>query len=167
MAEEQHDAERVAAIRAYSILDTPSEPEFDEIVHEAANAFGMPMAVMSLVDEDRQWFKARTGIEATGADRATSFCTHTIRSAAMFVVQDAASDPRFAHNPFVAGDPHIRFYAGTTLTTPDGDRIGTICVMDSVVHDAPTAAQRGSLAALADRAMSALEVRKRRLSDAD
>ena len=167
MSERQDEVERIAALRSYRILDTPPEPAFDEIVLEAASVFSVPMAVLSMIDEDRQWHKARIGVPCTETARATSFCTHTIRSAAMFVVQDASNDPRFADNPFVVGDPYFRFYAGTTLTTRDGYRIGTLCVMDSVVHAAPTAAQRGSLAALADRAMITLEERKKRLANAN
>ena len=166
MSENVSEPERLAALRAYKVLDTPSEPVFDTIVREAAAAFGVPMATMSLIDEDRQWFKARVGIDASESARSISFCTHTIRSAAMFVVQDASHDSRFADNPFVTGDPHIRFYAGTTLTSEDGYRIGTLCVIDSEPRDGPTVEERDTLVALADRAIVELNARKRRLSDA-
>ncbi len=165
MSKDAGEEGRLAALRSYRILDTPPEPEFDAIVREAAAAFSAPMAVMSLVDENRQWRKAMVGLEGSETERSTSFCTHTIRSAAMFVVQDATSDPRFASNPFVTGEPHIRFYAGTTLTSEDGHRIGTLCVIDTVPRDPPNAAERGTLIALADRVMAALNARKRRLEE--
>ena len=124
MPDTQDEQARLAALKGYGVLDTPNEAEFDDIVREAARVLGTPIALISLIDADRQWFKAKVGLEASEAPRSISFCTHAIRGPDILVVEDATEDDRFASNPLVTGDPHIRFYAGTPLKTPGGKRIG-------------------------------------------
>ncbi|MDX2145270.1 MAG: GAF domain-containing protein [Rhodospirillaceae bacterium] len=124
------EARRLAALNSYKILDTPNEERFDRIVRMAARVFGSPIALISLVDRDRQWFKAAVGLAATETPRAISFCTHAIQQRDVFIVGDAAADARFADNPLVTSDPQIRFYAGAPLVTPGGHAIGTVCVID-------------------------------------
>ncbi len=121
---------RLAALHSYDILDTPREERFDRIVRMAARVFGSPIALISLVDRDRQWFKASVGLDAKETPRMISFCTHAIEQRDVFVVGDAAADPRFATNPLVTGEPRIGFYAGAPLVTNDGHALGTVCVID-------------------------------------
>ncbi|MFT7776572.1 GAF domain-containing protein [Roseateles sp.] len=125
-----NDAERLQALRELLILDTPPEERFDRIVEFAAAEFDMPIALISLVDRDRQWFKARLGLDACETARETSFCGHAIMQREFFEVLDAARDPRFADNPLVTGAPFIRFYLGAPLTLPNGATIGTLCLID-------------------------------------
>lgn len=155
------EAQRVSALKGYGVLDTPNEAEFDAIVREAAGVLGTPVALISLVDEHRQWFKAKVGLEAAETPRSISFCTHAIRGDGIFVVEDARQDQRFSGNPLVTGDPNIRFYAGTPLKTPTGQRIGTLCVIDSKPRRQPTADQQRKLAALADQTIAAFERRRK------
>ncbi len=126
------DAEelRLTALNSYRILDTPNEARFDRIVRMASRLFGSPIALISLVDRDRQWFKASVGINVQQTPRAISFCTHAIQQRGVFTVADAAGDPRFADNPLVTGEPRIGFYAGAPIVTPGGHAIGTVCVID-------------------------------------
>lgn len=124
------ESRRLDALRALHLLDTPAEERFDHITRIAQHIFKVPMTVISLVDKDRQWFKSRQGLEATETPRDISFCGHAIQNADTMVVSDASADARFADNPLVTGDPHIRFYAGRPLATPDGNRVGTLCLMD-------------------------------------
>lgn len=126
-----HDAERLAALRALLILDTPPEERFDRVVRFAADEFDCPIALVSLVDENRQWFKARHGLDACETGRDVSFCGHAIVSDGILVIEDAAADSRFADNPLVTGAPFIRFYAGAPLTVQDGQRVGTLCLIDT------------------------------------
>jgi GAF domain-containing protein len=156
------DAIRLETLKSYDILDTPNEAEFDEIVAEAVVALGTPIALISLLDERRQWFKARLGVDRTETDRSVSFCEHTIRGSGVFCVQDTQCDPRFVANPLVTGDPGVRFYAGAPLVAPDGMRIGTLCVIDNKPHRALAPEEQVQLVALAERAMKALEDRKRK-----
>lgn len=125
------DAERLRALRELLILDTPPEERFDRIVAFAAEEFDIPIALISLIDAQRQWFKARIGLEACETSREISFCGHAILQPELFEVLDAARDPRFADNPLVVGAPHIRFYIGAPLTMPGGARIGTLCLIDT------------------------------------
>lgn len=125
-----NEAERIQALRELLILDTPPEERFDRIVEFAAEEFGVPIALISLVDDDRQWFKARFGLAVCETDRRSSFCGHAIHVSEVMVVSDAAQDPRFADNPMVLGPPHIRFYAGAPLEIRPGVRVGTLCLID-------------------------------------
>ncbi|MDR7333123.1 GAF domain-containing protein [Roseateles asaccharophilus] len=124
------DEARLQALRELLILDTPPEERFDRLVEFAASEFDVPMALISLVDRDRQWFKARVGMEVCETSREVSFCGHAITQDQLFEVQDALNDPRFADNPMVVGAPHIRFYVGAPLVVPGGARVGTLCLID-------------------------------------
>ena len=126
-----HEDQRLRALRELLILDTPPEARFDRITDFAAGEFDVPIALVSLVDEKRQWFKARTGIAACETARDISICGHAVMGVEVFVVEDAARDPRFADNPLVTGDPFIRFYAGAPLILPGGMAVGTLCVIDT------------------------------------
>lgn len=156
------DGRRVEALNGYGVLDTPNEPEFDRIVQDAAAVLGAPIALISLLDSERQWFKAKVGLDATETPRSISFCTHAIRGTDVFVVPDAREDKLFADNPLVTGDPGIRFYAGAPLTAENGRRIGTICVIDTKPRRALNASESAYLAELATRTMAALADRQRR-----
>ena len=128
----EHEADRLNTLRGYGILDTRPEECFDDLTRLAAFVCGTPISVMSLVDEDRQWFKSKVGIEARQTPREHAFCAHAIMSPEMFVVPDATKDPRFASNPLVLGEPHIRFYAAAPLAAPNGHHLGALCVIDRV-----------------------------------
>jgi len=122
---------RLASLRALSILDTPPEERFDRVTRLARRLFDVPIAVVSLVDEHRQWFKSCAGIDIRETPRDVSFCGHAILDDEVLVIPDASNDPRFVDNPLVLGDPPIRFYAGCPLRTADGSRIGTLCIIDT------------------------------------
>ncbi len=126
-----NEAERLAALRRYAILDTEPDACFDRIVRLAARQFQAPIVLVSLVDEDRQWFKATCGLDATESPRDMAFCSHAILGDDVFLVPDATQDPRFANNPFVLEGLKIRFYAGAPLKTPDGHKLGTLCLVDT------------------------------------
>lgn len=130
-----HEEKRLAALRAYDILDTPPEESFDRITRVAMSALQMPVVMVSLIDEDRQWFKSRQGVEATEMPRELSFCTHAIEQDEPFIIRDALKDKRFLDNPVVAGDANVRFYVGIPLKTPDGYNIGTLCAVDTKPRD--------------------------------
>lgn len=125
------EAFRVEALHRLDLLDTPPEPRFDRIVRLAARLFGVRTALVSLVDAERQWFKARAGLEACETPRDISFCGHAILDPEGLVVEDAHHDPRFADNPLVTGPPCIRFYAGAPIHGPEGLPLGTLCLLDS------------------------------------
>jgi GAF domain-containing protein len=125
------DTARLDALRALLILDTPPEERFDRIVEFAASEFDVPIVLISLVDEKRQWFKARVGVEVCETEREISFCGHAILQRELFEVLDAARDPRFADNPLVLGEPFIRFYVGAPLTLPGGATVGSLCLIDT------------------------------------
>lgn len=124
------EVSRLKALDRYQILDTLPEAVFDDLTHLAAFICQTPIALISLVDRDRQWFKAKVGLTTTETSRYIAFCTYAIQQDEPLVIPDAQADPRFSHNPLVTGPPHIRFYAGTPLITPQGDRLGTLCVID-------------------------------------
>jgi signal transduction histidine kinase/ActR/RegA family two-component response regulator len=149
---------RLATLRALDVLDTPADRVLDELAHVASRVCGTPIALVSLVDEARQWFKARVGLAATETCRDVAFCAHAIHGRGLFEIADAHLDPRFADNPLVAGPPHVRFYAGVPLVV-DGVALGTLCVID-VVPRALTPDQRDALRALARSVASHLQMRR-------
>ena len=126
---------RLQALHRLDLLDTPPEERFDRIVRMASRMFGVPIALVTLVDRSRQWFKAKVGLAASATSRDDSFCGHVILTPDTLVVPDALEDPRFNDNPLVTGDPLIRFYAGHPLHTPDGSRVGTLCLIDRQSRD--------------------------------
>lgn len=127
----QDEAQRVQALHRAGILDTGPDERFDRATSLARSLFNVPIALVSLVDETRQWFKSHPGLDLDETPRSMSFCSHAIAAGDdVFVVEDAGRDPRFADNPLVVGDPRIRFYAGQPLSDPDGYRLGTLCIID-------------------------------------
>jgi PAS domain S-box-containing protein len=159
-----NETARLAALARYEILDTAPEQEFDDLTQLAAQVCGTPLAQVTFVDRDRQWFKSRVGIEASQTPRESSFCGHAILGSDVMVVPDAAADERFADNPMVAGPPGIRFYAGAPLVTSDGLAIGTLCVMDREPRQL-TPGELDALRALARRAVAQLELRRRLIQE--
>lgn len=162
MDQTQTEADRVAALRGYSILDTPAEPEFDVLVKEAAALMETPIALISLIDERRQWFKARVGLEVQETPRSVSFCTHAIVGDEVMIVPDASRDVRFMNNPLVIHDPSIRFYAGAILKDSDGHRLGTLCVIDRTARASVTPEKIEALKDLADKTIAVFEERRRK-----
>ncbi len=155
------DAARLAALDAYRILDTPSEPGFDDIVALAAGICGTPTALVSLVDGDRQWFKARTGFPLSQTGLSRSVCMHALAQDDVLVVADLSVHPLTRENPLVAGEPHLRFYAGAVLKTPGGVAFGSLCVLDAVSRPAGLAPhQTEALRALARQVVTLLELRR-------
>jgi diguanylate cyclase (GGDEF)-like protein len=153
------EAWRLSELERYEILDTLPEENFDRLVKLASFICATPISLMSLVDESRQWFKAKIGIQSTETPRSTAFCAHAIASDDdIMVVEDATQDARFAENPLVTGDPHIRFYAGAPMRNKAGARLGTICVIDSKPRGL-TAEQRSLLTDLAAIAVDEMELR--------
>ncbi len=129
-AKPDNEAARLAALYELLILDTPPEERFDKIAQFAASEFDVPIVLITLLDVERQWFKARVGTDVCETGRDIAFCSHAILSDAIMVVEDALQDPRFADNPLVTGAPHIRFYAGAPLELSSGLRLGTLCLID-------------------------------------
>lgn len=127
-----NETERLNKLLGYKILDTPEENDFDELVHLASSICKTPISLVSLLDDKRQWFKARHGLAVKETPKEVSFCQHAIKDEKLFIVNDALLDPRFENNPLVTGFPDIRFYAGMPLTTNDGFNLGTLCVIDVV-----------------------------------
>lgn len=125
-----YEQQRLDGLRRLAILDSTAEERFDRITRMARNMFEVPISLISLVDEERQWFKSRCGLDAQETPRDISFCGHAILGEEIFVVEDATRDPRFADNPLVLGEPHIRFYAGTPLHIVGGYKVGTLCLID-------------------------------------
>ena len=162
------DSERRDALAAYDVLDTPAEIEFDDIVKVASQACGMPVALISLLDDDRQWFKAKVGFGGSQTPLTSSICAHAVQQDDIFVISDTTKDPRTAGNPVVTGDPHVRFYAGVPLRTPEGVALGTLCVLDTKAN-ALTETQAFTLKTLARHVMAQLALRRalkeRRQSD--
>src|SRR5262245_18675399 len=126
-----HDEpKRIDSLRKLDVLDTPAEERFDRITRIAKRVFHVPVALVSLVDSDRQWFKSVQGLPINETPRVVSLCAHAILGDAALVVPDATKDERFHENPLVVGDPHVRFYAGQVLRGPDGAKVGTLCILD-------------------------------------
>jgi two-component sensor histidine kinase len=153
------ESERLAALRSYRVLDTPPEPEFDDLVQLAARACQTPVALISLIDERRQWFKAEVGLGLRETPLDRSICLTAMLQPGLTIVPDLTEDPRFAHNPLVTGEPHLRFYAGAVLRTPDGVPLGALCVLDYVPRDL-TEDQAFMLQTLSRQVMSQLELRR-------
>lgn len=156
------EAARLQALNVYGVLDTPPEPPFDDLARLAARLCDTPVALVTLVDDHRQWFKAVVGLEVRETPRQIAFCAHTICGDGLFEVEDALQDPRFANNPLVTGDTAIRFYAGMPLPVEGGHRLGSLAVIDHQPRRL-SAAQRDDLAMLARQVVLLLEERHQRL----
>src|SRR5438874_4572677 len=155
-----HEKKRLKVLWQYEVLDTVPEEVFDDLTELAARICEAPIALITLVDEDRQWFKSKVGISLNETSRDISFCGHAITQSELFIVPDATKDQRFAQNPLVTSDPKIRFYAGAPLVTPDGYALGTLCVIDKVPRELRPD-QRSALRVLARHVMTQLELRRR------
>lgn len=142
---------RQAVLDRLNILDRPPQEPFDRLTNLAARYFKAPIALISLIDRDRQWFMARCGLEAEQTERDVAFCAHAIMTKEPLVVLDATMDPRFAANPLVTGEPYLRFYAGAPLTSPDGARIGTFCIIDTKARQEFNARDKSILMNFANR----------------
>jgi len=150
---------RVIALDKYAILDTDPEQFFDDLTLLASHVCNTPIALISLVDEDRQWFKSRVGLNASETSRDIAFCSTAILQTDVFVIPDALADERFRDNPLVVSDPHIRFYAGAPLINEDGYALGTLCVVDRAPRElAPE--QKEALKALSRLVLAQLEFRR-------
>ena len=156
---EFNEAARLQALRSYKILDTDPEKAFDDLTILASHICETPVALITLIDADRQWFKAKVGVEISETPRAVSFCSTAIQQPDLFVVPDASKDPRFSANPFVVSDPKIRFYAGAPFSSSDGHPLGTLCVVDMVPRKL-TASQENALLALSRQVQAQFELRK-------
>lgn len=157
-AEENH---RLATLQLYKILDTAAEKTFDDLTRLAAAICEVPISLVSLVDEDRQWFKSKFGLDASETPRDWAFCDHVIRDNKIMVVEDATKDSRFVDNPLVTGDPSIRFYAGAPLEVKEGIHVGTLCVIDRKPRQLSDL-QMNALSVLRDAVVTQLELRRAR-----
>lgn len=153
------ETRRLAVLRSYNILDTPPEETFDSVAVLASHVCGTPIALVVLIDRDRQWFKARVGVRIHETPREFAFCAYTIMQRRLFIIPDMTRDKRFAANPFVASGPKYRFYAGAPLVTPDNRALGTLCVIDKVPRKL-SLAQETDLVALSRLVMRELEFRR-------
>jgi signal transduction histidine kinase len=156
----ESEVERIRTLEEYRILDTPPEPEFDALTELASSILGVPIALVSLVDRERQWFKSKVGLPVSETAREVSFCGHAILEQDVFVVEDAGEDERFLDNPLVKDDPRIRFYAGAPLRAPNGEAIGTLCVIDRKPQKID-ATRRRALRTLADMVVTQLELKRK------
>jgi two-component sensor histidine kinase len=156
-----HSAEeyRLDALRRYDILDTPREADFDEVVKVTSAICNAPISVINLIDHGRQWFKAEVGLGVRETPIDSSICAHAILQSELFVIPDTTQDDRFCDNPLVTGDPHLRFYAGALLETPEGFPLGTVCVLDYKPRDLDET-QKAFLRLMAHQVMKLLELRR-------
>ena len=162
-----NESERLEELESFAVLDTPPEQVFDDITFLASHIYETPIALMSLVGQDRQWFKSSVGLDVPETHRDLAFCAHAIWDPTeVMVVEDAAYDPRFSNNPLVVADPSIRFYAGAPLQTSAGNALGTLCIIDRVPRQLD-AGEEQALAALARLVMNELEMRRALLSMSD
>src|SRR6266481_1238876 len=153
------EKKRLKVLWQYEVLDTVPEQVFDDLTELAARICEAPIALITLVDEDRQWFKSKVGVTVKETSRDISFCAHAISQNDLFIVPDATQDARFAQNPLVTSDPKIRFYAGAPLITPDGYALGTLCIIDKVPRQLRPD-QKQALGILARHVMTQLELRR-------
>lgn len=154
----EYEAQRLQALDEYQILDTPEEPTFDHVTQIASIICEAPIALISLVDRDRQWFKSKRGLGVNETSLGVSFCKHALLQPGLLIVPDATKDPRFANNPLVTGEPYLRFYAGAQLESPQGYPLGTLCVLDYKPRELDET-QRFALQTLANQVMANLELK--------
>ena len=155
----ENEEKRIEALREYKVLDTLPEQAYDDFNAIAAAIMNVPISLVVLVDEGRQWFKSKIGLGVDETSREYAFCAHTIMSPDVMVINDATQDERFADNPLVTEDPRIRFYAGAPLISNLGFMVGTVCTIDRVPREI-TDQQKGALEALARQVMARLELRR-------
>ena len=155
-----NEAERLRALAEYHILDSAPEDAFDDLAKLAAQIFGCEIALVTIIDAQRQWFKARVGLDITETPREQAFCAHAImKPLDLTIVPDATRDTRFAQNPLVTASPNIRFYAGAPLLTPKGDALGTLCVIDRTPRT-PAPAHLAALRIIGRQVSYLLELRR-------
>ncbi len=154
-----NELERIAAVYEYGLLDTLPEKDYDDITRIAADICGVPISLISLIDNDRQWFKSKVGLNIPETHRDIAFCSHAILNPEdIFIVSDPSNDERFHDNPLVTGDPNIAFYAGIPLVNNSGNAMGTLCVIDNKPRIL-TKAQKETLRALARQTVAHFEIR--------
>lgn len=152
------EAGRLAALNRYAILDSEPEQSFDDLVTLAAHICQTPMAMLSLVDDHRQWFKSKFGVQVRETSKDSSICAHAIQQGDLFIIPDTLKDERFRENPLVTGEPHVRFYAGTPLVNEEGYALGTLCVVDREPRELDPA-QKEAISALGRLALRQMELR--------
>jgi GAF domain-containing protein len=159
----ENEVERLKALHELEVLDTPNEESFDDLTHLASYICDTPFALITLVDSDRQWFKSHVALAMDETSRDISFCAHAILQHNPFIVPDALKDERFKDNPLVTSEPNIRFYAGAPLTTEQGLKLGTLCVLDQVPRTLSTE-QIVALKALRNQVINLLNSRRERIT---